>query len=293
MSRIPPELFQLIVENCEFHPTVYTLLFVSRDWYKEAARRLYRSIVAIGCQPLYLEQRDQRQKEMLLRLHQSPHLMANLVNLNLSSLDDNQDWGAFASPQWLRFMPAVSKMCPNLKSLHLPFHYGLTFIPPTNACFRLHTFNFDSVVKIDQGMVSLAHDYFHEAWPFLESQPEIRLLVIPYWLEVKPLSLHALPNLRSLFASIRICSWLLPNRPVEEVRLRVDVQITQYAFDGFGPLPHLKRLYLAHPLENLFWFSKSLGQLEYLEVTLVCESLTIAAPFSKISLRNTCATLIP
>ena len=266
MSAIPPELYRSIIENIDEQPTLYTLLFVSRNWSREAERHLYKSVTIPRPEwsenPMTSQPEEHKQKEMLITLLRSPRLMSYLENLDLSGLK-NQDG--------TNLMLSISQGCPNLKSLLLPFEQGQSFIPPPNACFRLRVFDFGSIPRSKRRI--LGHGDPHGIRPFLESQPEIRVLLVPSWILLEPLPPYALPNLRALIAPIQICSWLLPKRPVEELMLSIGV--TNFFFEGFGHLPYLKQLRFTLPFENLVWFANCFGQLEHLEIALVCGFLSV------------------
>ena len=284
MPFIPLQLYRSITKHAE-QPTLCTLLLVSRDWHREAERCLYETIIISPLDPGPWQFKPRHElatgrKAMLLALSQSPHLMLHVVNLDLSGLY-YQDTSIFPRPQWTGFMPAISQGCPNLKCLYLPSQFSRPFVPPTNARFQLRTFGFKSYLRLNGQ--SIDHGDFRGVGPFLESQPEIDTLIIPEYIILEPLQPGSLPNLRSISAPVQACSWLLPSRPVEEVQLSVPViRESIFDFEGFGQLPHVKRLSLPSPFATLFWFADCFGQLESLKLTLVCNYVFLVRAASEL-----------
>ena len=273
MATVPLELYRIIIENITDSTTLATALLVSRDFYREAERCLYATIVIS-----FLKVKDDspgtikaiaqqiKEIEMLLELVQSPHLAAHLIHLNMHALEREVE-DMFTS-QWGDFKRGMAVNCLNLKSLHLPFYPLPVLIPPVASSFKLHTLIMECAVLDDYAS-------FNALGPFLGSQPEIEHLVLPHLL-LEPLPSYALPKLHTLLAPTRICLWLVPIRPISQLELRDG--INNLLFDGFGPLPYLKRLITPAPASKLLcWFTDSFKYLEHLEVGLVFTHFVAAA----------------
>ena len=277
--RIPSELYRLILEKLDSSPTaLHTLLFVSRNLSREAERLLYRRIEvgdwAINgrtSSPMSLpkkkrEQRIKSQEAMLLGLARGNRFSAYLLHLNLAWLGNHCYINDYNVAQWTHLMPGLAMNCPNLKSLELPRRHYDAFLPTPNTCFRLQHFKFHypDPKTADTFRTNLRH--------FLKSQPEIRRLVVSCrWFNLPKLPPSALPDLHSVTCVPADCLWLIPGRPVEELVLTAALDDGKLLFDGFGLLPHLKRLTISCALsfDKLFWFEKSFVQLKYLFVRMV------------------------
>ena len=219
MPKLPPELYRLIIEEVEDRAALSTLLLTSRALHREAERRVYRNITAFPDQNPILDCVSTKDKEllreMLFRVVQSPRLGSYLVYLNLHKMSSRDR--SFDS-EWQDYMPAVARICYNPKPSHMPLFPVPSFVPPVNACFRLHKFIFDCNCLWSTGPGG-DNEVFSGIGPFLESQPDIVQLALPSWFHMKPLTSQCLPNLRILLGPIHICLWLLAKRKVEELEL--------------------------------------------------------------------------